>query len=182
MEQVCFSYIVVQLIELRTSVALYHFTVIYCVGYLIRLHYLPSCRWRVITFLFESRVLHDKPWLVKLGKMPVLNSKCDNILMICPNSVPSCRVCPDVYIWASQHIHFPPMQHCYFTQMCHTIPYHAKCFVPLKHILCLSLCDYFVIQTSLTSTCKTTSLHQQAMEWRVVSLPLFISPDWPVRA
>lgn len=68
---------------------------------------------RVMIYFCEHRVLHDKAWLVKVGKMLDL-FWWYNILMVCPNSVAT-RRSPSV-----QAAHRPPLcvylPHLHFTQ------------------------------------------------------------------
>lgn len=53
---------------------------------------------RVMIYFCEYRMLHDKAWLIKWVRC-LLNFQCNNILMICPNSVATRRCLSRWYIW-----------------------------------------------------------------------------------
>lgn len=53
---------------------------------------------RVMIYFCEYRMLHDKAWLIKWVRC-LLNFQCNNILMVCPNSVATRRCLSRWYIW-----------------------------------------------------------------------------------
>lgn len=116
---------------------------------------------RVMIYVFEHRILHDKAWLIKWVRR-LLTVQCVNILMICPNSVEP-RRCPSRWSIVAPVTFFLPSA---------AFPFHTNILASCSHVYqCNSLMVEIMQGTlKIQNRCLCSFLAEIKLERRFFSM------------